>query len=155
MIQEDAAYIYRKALGNKLIKGRSIHGMVAASVYAACRNHRVPRTLNDITKSSNVNKREIARSYRVLLNALNMQMPVMDPSRRISRIANKVGLREKTQRVALNIIDKAKKKGTAVGKNPMGLAAAALYAAAVLENENITQDALAHAAGITSVTLRK
>jgi len=154
-IKEDAAYIYRKALESKLIKGRSINGMVSASVYAACRNNRVPRTLKDIMKASNVSKSEIARSYRILLSNLGMKMPVMDPSRRISRIANKVHLKEKTQRIALEIIDKAKLKGIVSGKNPMGLAAAALYAASVLEGEKITQDELANAAGITSVTLRK
>jgi len=154
-IKEDAAYIYRKALESKLIKGRSINGMVSASVYAACRNNRVPRTLKDIMKASNVSKSEIARSYRILLSNLGMKMPVMDPSRRISRIANKVRLKEKTQRIALEIIDKAKLKGIVSGKNPMGLAAAALYAASVLEGEKITQDELANAAGITSVTLRK
>jgi transcription initiation factor TFIIB len=155
MIKEDAAYIYRKALEKKLIKGRSVIGMVSASVYAACRNNRVPRTLRDVMRASNVKKSEIAKSYRVLLNSLDMKMPVMDPSRRVSRIANRVGLRERTQRAALEIIDKAKKKGIAYGKNPMGLAAAALYAASVLEDEKITQDELADAAGITSVTLRK
>jgi len=155
MIKEDAAYIYRKALEKKLIKGRSVIGMVSASVYAACRNNRVPRTLRDVMGASNVKKSEIAKSYRVLLNSLDMKMPVMDPSRRISRIANKVGLKERMQRTALEIIDKAKKKGIAYGKNPMGLAAAALYAASVLEDEKITQDELADAAGITSVTLRK
>lgn len=155
MVKEEAAYIYRKALEVKLIKGRSINGMVSASVYAACRNNGVPRTLRDITKASNVNKSEIAKSYRVLLQNLEMKMPVMDPSRRISRIANKVGLRERTARTALEIVDKAKKKGIAYGKNPMGLAAAALYAASVLEDEKITQDELADAAGVTSVTLRK
>jgi transcription initiation factor TFIIB len=155
IIKEDAAYIYRKALENKLIKGRSINGMLSASVYAACRNSRVPRTLKDIMKASNVSKSEIARSYRILLSNLEMKMPVMDPSRRISRIANKVQLKEKTQRIALEIIDKAKLKGIVSGKNPMGLAAAALYAASVLEGEKITQDELAGAAGITSVTLRK
>ena len=154
-VQEEAAYIYRKALNNKLIKGRSVTGMVAASVYAACRNNKVPRTLKDITKASNVNKNEIARSYRVLLQVLEMKMPVMDPSRRIARIANRVGVKEKTQRVALKILDQAKKDGITVGKNPMGIAAAALYVACMLENEDVTQDQLADAAGITSVTLRK
>ncbi len=147
IIKENAAYIYRKALENKLIKGRSINGMVSASVYAACRNNRVPRTLKDIMKASNVSKNEIARSYRILLSNLEMKMPVMDPARRLSRIANKVRLKEKTQRIALEIIDKAKLKGIVSGKNPMGLAAAALYTASVLEGEKITQDELANAAG--------
>ncbi|MFQ5968911.1 MAG: transcription initiation factor IIB family protein [Nitrososphaerales archaeon] len=154
-VQEEAAYIYRKALNNKLIKGRSITGMVAASLYAACRNNRVPRTLKDITRASNVNKNEITRSYRVLLQMLGMKMPVMDPSRRVARIAKKVGVKEKTQRVALKILDQAKKEGITVGKNPMGIAAAALYVASILETEDVTQDQLADAAGITSVTLRK
>jgi transcription initiation factor TFIIB len=155
VVIENAAYIYRKALDSKLIKGRSISGMVSASVYAACRNGRVPRTLQDIMKAGNVNKGEIARYYRVLLNNLDLKMPVMDPSRRVSRIANRMGISEKAQRTAFEILDLAKEKGLSYGKNPTGLAAAALYTAAVRFGEKVTQDEVAIAAGITSVTLRK
>ncbi len=153
-VEEEAAYIYRKALDKKLIKGRTISGMVAASVYAACRNHRVPRTLGDIKKASNVQAKMITRFYRALLRSLDITVPVMDPARRVSAIANQVGLKEKTQRIALGILDKAKQRGIVVGKNPMSLAAAALYVASLTEGDRITQDELASAAGISAVTLR-
>ena len=154
-IQEEAAHVYLSALSKKLIKGRSINGMVATSVYVACRNNMVPRTLRDIMDASNVKKNKIARNYRILLNSLDMKVPITDPSTCISRIANKISLKEKTQRTALKIIAKAKQKRIVVGKNPMGLAAAALFTACVLEDESSTQEELADASGITSVTLRK
>ncbi|KAF6249708.1 MAG: transcription initiation factor IIB, partial [Nitrosopumilus sp. YT1] len=44
-VLEKAAYLYRKALEKKLVRGRSISAMIAASLYAACRDTETPRTL--------------------------------------------------------------------------------------------------------------
>ena len=42
-VRETAAVIYRKAVEKNLIRGRSIEGVVAAALYAACRQAGVPR----------------------------------------------------------------------------------------------------------------
>lgn len=154
-VTEKTAYIYRKAIEKGLAKGRSISSLVVATLYAACRDTETTRTLREIANASNVKKKDAARCYRALIRKLDLNIPVADPSRCISRIANKVGLNEKIQRTALEIIDKARQKGIVFGKNPMGLAAAALYVASVIEDEAITQEKLADAAGITTVTVRK
>lgn len=91
----------------------------------------------------------------MLLNSLDVKVPITDPSRCISKIANKISLKVKTQRTAFEIIAKAKQKRIVLGKHPMGLAAAALFTACVLEDESKTKGELADASGITSVTLRK
>lgn len=153
-VTEKAAYIYRKATEKSLARGRSISSLVVAALYAACRDMETTRTLSDIANASNIKKKDVARCYRLLIRELDLKMPVADPSRCISRIANKVGLNEKIQRTALEIIDKARQKGIVFGKNPMGLAAAALYVASVIEDGAITQEKLANAAGITPVTVR-
>jgi len=46
-----AAYIYRKAIENKLVRGRSISGMIASVLYATCRDTETPRTLNDVAEA--------------------------------------------------------------------------------------------------------
>jgi transcription initiation factor TFIIB len=151
---EKSAYIYRKALERGLVRGRSISALIAASIYAACRDTETPRTLKDVAAVSNVKKKDIARCYRLLLREMDLKMPVVDPTKCVSRIASRSGLSEKTKRRALDILKKAGETKTSAGKDPMGLAAAALYVACVLEGENKTQKDVAEAAGVTEVTIR-
>ncbi|MGB0643071.1 MAG: transcription initiation factor IIB, partial [Nitrosopumilus sp.] len=151
---EKAAYIYRKALEKGLVKGRSISALIASALYAACRDTETPRTLKDVADAGNIKKKDIARCYRLLLRELNLKMPVVDPVKCISRIASKAGLSEKTKRKATKILQTAEEQKISAGKDPMGLAAAALYVACVTNGENKTQRDVAEAAGVTEVTIR-
>ena len=153
-VKERAAYIYRKALGRGLLRGRSITGIAAASLYAAFRDTETPRTLKDIAGVSNLSKKDIARDYRILLREMDLSMPVADAARNVTRIASKVGMPEKTIRKAIEIVRITEKREISAGKAPMGLAASALYLAGVLEGEVKTQKEIADAAGVTEVTVR-
>jgi len=154
VVTERTAYIYRKALEKGLVRGRSIGGLIAASTYAACRVTETPRTLKDVAAASGMKKKEIARCYRLLLRELDLRMPISDPVKCISRIASKAGLSERTKRTAMGILKRAVESRTSAGKDPMGLAAASLYVACVLEGENKTQKDIAEAASVTEVTIR-
>ncbi|MDG6994700.1 MAG: transcription initiation factor IIB [Nitrososphaerota archaeon] len=153
-VVEKAAYMYRKALERGLIRGRSISGIIAACLYAACRDMETPRTLKDISAVSCMKKKELARWYRLLFKELDLRMPVVDPVKCVSRIASRARVRERTQRRALEILRRVEDARTSAGKDPMGLAAAALYVACVLEHEDKTQKELADAASVTEVTIR-
>ena len=153
-VLEKAAYIYRKAVERGLTRGRSIIQISAAALYAACRDMEVPRTLKDVAAVSNISKKDLARSYRILVKGMDIKMPVPDPIKSVSRIASKAGLSEKTKRKALEILTKAHEKEVIAGKDPMGLAASAIYVASTLEGEGKTQKDIAEAASITEVTLR-
>ncbi len=153
-VTEKAAYIYRKALERNLVRGRSITAIMVASLYGACRDREIPRTLKDLAAVSNVKKKDIARSYRLLLKEMDIQMPVVDPAKCVSKIASRAGVSEKTQRRALEILLRAEQIRISAGKAPMGLAASALYVACTLESEDKTQRDVAEAAGVTEVTIR-
>jgi transcription initiation factor TFIIB len=153
-VVEKAAYIYRKALERGLVRGRSISAIIAASLYAACRDRETPRTLKDLAVVSNVKKKDIARCYRLLLKEMDIKMPVVDPTKCVSRIASRAQLSERTKRRALEILKKAEEARISAGKDPMGLAAAALYVSCTLEGEDKTQRDVAEAAGVTEVTIR-
>ena len=151
---EKAAYIYRKALEKGLVRGRSISALIASALYAACRDTETPRTLKDVANSSNIKRKDIARCYRLLLRELNLKMPVVDPVKCVARIASKASLSEKTKRDATKILKRAEEIKISAGKDPMGLAAAALYVACVTNGESKTQRDVAEAAGVTEVTIR-
>ncbi|MDG7038867.1 MAG: transcription initiation factor IIB [Nitrososphaerota archaeon] len=153
-IVEKSAYIYRKALEKGLVRGRSIGALIAASLYAACRSLETPRTLKDVAAVSSVKRKDIARCYRLILRELDIKMPIIDPVKNVNRIAAKAGLSERTTRKAIEILKNAIQGRTSAGKDPMGLAAAALYVACVQEGENKTQKDIAEAANVTEVTIR-
>ncbi len=153
-IKEQAALIYRRALKMDLIRGRSIDAFVAASIYAACRQSRIPRPLKEITKASTREHSEVARTYRLLIREMKLKMTVDDPLKFIPSIASKLNLRRDTEQYAVDILRRAKERQGLTGKDPRGIAAAALYMACIDNNDKRIQKDVAEAAGTTEVTLR-
>ncbi len=153
-VVEKASYIYRKAMEKKLVRGRSIQGLVAACLYASCRNTETPRTLDDIAKGINIRRKDVARCYRLIFRELELKMPVVDPTKGVSRIASIAGLSEKSKRKAIEILEKAKIEGIVAGKDPMGIAAAALYLSCISTGEVKSQKDISEASGVTEVTIR-
>ena len=153
-VKEQAALIYRKALNKGLVRGRSILAIAGASLYAACRFTQTPRTLKEVAEASLVKKKDIARCYRLLLRELEIRMPMADPVRCVPKISSKINVIEKIQQKAIDILHRAEEKKAIAGKDPMGIAAAAIYIACVTEGEKKTQKDIAEAAGVTEVTVR-
>ena len=119
-IKEKAAVAYRKALDKGLVRGRSINAIAAASLYAACRKSGSPRTLREIAEASLVDKKDVARCYRLLLQELDFHMPISDPMTYVSKIAEKTGISGKTQGTAIAILRMAKTKTSFSRKRPYG-----------------------------------
>lgn len=153
-IKEQAAVIYRKTLDKGLTRGRSIEAITAAALYAACRGSGTPRKLSEIADVSLVDKKDVARCYRLLLRELEIRVPIADPVTLVSKIAEKTGTSGKTQAIAIQILRDARKNRAVAGKDPMGLGAAALYIAGLQNNEKKNQKDLAEAAEVTEVTVR-
>ncbi|MCH7966599.1 MAG: transcription initiation factor IIB [Thaumarchaeota archaeon] len=153
-VVEKAAYIYRKALAKSLVRGRSISAMIAAALYAACRDAETPRTLKDVADAGNIKKKDISRCYRILHQELELKVPIVDPIQCVARIASKLGITEKTKRDAAKVLKVAQEHKESAGKEPMGLAAAALYLSCVKNGENMTQRNIAEASNVTEVTIR-
>ena len=153
-IVEKTAYIYRKAEEKKLAKGRSIIAILASALYIACRETETSRTIKDIAMESNIKSKEIARNYRLLISELDIRVPIADPLKYTAKIANTAKLSEKTKRYAFDTMNEVIKKEIPAGKHPSSLAATVLYLACKKSGERISQDNLAHAAGITGVTIR-
>ncbi len=153
-VLEKAAYIYRKTMEKKLVRGRSISAMIAASLYAACRDTETPRTLKDIANAANVKRKDISRCYRLMLRELELKMPVVNSIQCIARISSKLEITEKTKRYAVKVLKEVQEREESAGKDPMGLAATALYLSCIQNGVSITQRVLAEAAGVTEVTIR-
>ncbi|MGQ9507346.1 MAG: transcription initiation factor IIB [Candidatus Bathycorpusculaceae bacterium] len=153
-ILETASVIYRKAVKERLIRGRSIQGVTAAAIYLACRQCGLARTLEEIAQASNVNKKEIGRSYRFLIKELDYSIPPLKPSQYITKFSNQLTMQGKVEEIAHKILTAAKELKLTSGRGPTGIAAAASYIASVLTGERKTQREIAEIAQVTEVTIR-
>jgi len=153
-ILETASVIYRKAVKERLIRGRSIQGVTSAAIYLACRQCGLPRTLDEIAQSSTVNKKEVGRSYRFLIRELNYSIPPLRPSQYITKFSNQLTMQGKVEEIAHKILAAAKELKLTSGRGPTGIAAAASYVASVLTGERKTQREIAEIAQVTEVTIR-
>lgn len=154
LVAERAAYLYRKAISQKMSRGRTIKGLILAALYAACKESDIPKSLQEIAAAEDISQKDLSRNYRLLSQKLELQLKSFDSSEFVNRIANTAGLSEKTRRKALDILLHAKKKGITEGKNPISLAASALYVSSLINGEKRNQKSLARASGISNVTIR-
>jgi transcription initiation factor TFIIB len=153
-VRETASVIYRRALDEDLLPGRSIEGVATASLYAAARQAGTPRSLDEITNVARVEKDEIARTYRYVVRELNLEIQPADPESYVPRFASELELSDEGERRARQLLENAKRAGIHSGKSPVGLAAAAVYAASLLTNEKVTQNEVSDVANISEVTIR-
>jgi len=154
-IKELAALLYRKLIIRRLARSRSIDAMVGASIYAACRLRKAPRSLEEIARHSRVNRKKIGQHYRLLVEKLQIRMPISDPANYVPRFITELGLPGIVQQKVIEILELAKtNRALITGRDPRGLAAAAIYIASILTDHRVTQRDIAMAAGVTEVTVR-
>jgi len=153
-VRETASVIYRRALGDDLLPGRSIEGVATASLYASARMAGSPRSLDEMAVVSRVDKMELTRTYRYIVRELNLEVQPADPEQYLPRFVSDLDLTDETERRARELIERARRAGLLSGKSPVGLAAAAVYAAALLTNDKVTQREVSDVASISEVTIR-
>ena len=153
-VEEESARIYTLAVQRGLVRGRSMESVVAGALYAACRRHEVPRTLDELSEASGIDKKEIGRTYRFITRELGIRILPSNPVDYIARFSSALKLSPETQSRSVHILEKATKAELTSGRGPTGIAAASLYVAALLNNEKRTQREVADIAGVTEVTIR-
>ncbi|MHA1577117.1 MAG: transcription initiation factor IIB [Candidatus Thorarchaeota archaeon] len=153
-IRELAAVLYRKSIIKKLVRGRSIEAMVAATLYAACRIRLKPRPLDEVADASRVDRKKLGQCYRLLLRSLHVRIPLSNPVDYISRFACDLGLSSPVQLRTVEILNRSRAIGLTIGRDPLGLAAAAIYISSIMLDERRTQREIAEVARVTEVTVR-
>lgn len=154
VVRDEASRVYNYVLQRGLVRGRSMESVIAACIYAACRSYNIPRTLDEIAAASDVERKEIGRTYRFIIRKLKIKVKPSSPKDYISRFGSILHLSPKAQNEALKILKRADISELTSGRGPAGIAAAALYVSALLNDEKKTQREVADVAGITEVTIR-
>jgi transcription initiation factor TFIIB len=154
-VVEETAYLFRKIAARKILAGRSTSAMLCATIYITCRITDTPRTLQDVVEAGNIKKKVLQRTYRFLAKELDLSPEAYSPSEFVTRIAKGLTLSEKTQRLAFKILDLCAKKQVSTSKNPMAMAASAVYLASTITDESVSQLKISKISGISAVTIRE
>lgn len=153
-VQEEVARLYGKAVEDDLVKGRSMEGVLTAVIYAVARKQGVPRTLDEIAEASGLEEREIGRTYRYVARELGLDIRPAKPEEYLSRFTSELDVSGRVQERARRLIERARDESLLAGKGRTGIVGAAVYIAAMLEQEKRTQPEVADVVGVTEVTLR-
>ncbi|NVM43591.1 MAG: transcription initiation factor IIB [Candidatus Lokiarchaeota archaeon] len=153
-VKKAAIRLYIEAFKKKLLRGRSINGMVAACLYFACRERKIPRTLQEILDQTSVNAKNVRRCYRTIIRELNLKAPSTNPISLIPRFVAELSLDAETEKTTINILQSFVTKYSTSGKDPKGLCAGALYLVCKKRDKRISQKEISNVVGVTEVTLR-
>ena len=153
-VLETASVLYRRIVKQRRIRGRSIQGVAAASIYMACRQCNVVRTLEEVARAAHISKKEGGRNYRFLLRKLSVKVPPVDPKSYVSKFISQLSLSGDAEEIAMRILKRAIELRLTCGRGPAGIAAAATYIASLLTDERRTQGEIAKGAHVTEVTIR-
>lgn len=153
-VREPAGVIYRRAVGEGLLPGRSIEAMSTASLYAATRQAGLPRRLSEFGPVSRVAQIRTQRAYRYLLRELDLEIAPSDPHDYVQRFISALDLGGETERVARDLITTGMAQNLHSGKSPAALAAGAVYAASRLTNDSRTQATVSEISNVCPTTIR-
>ncbi len=160
-VLETASIIYRSLDGQIEVKGKSVVSISVATIYMACKQCGVVRSLEEICKvvcaAKDVKSKTklAAKYYRTMVMEMGpATAPVITMDKYISKIANLTQTDVRVERLALEISEKTRNNNLADGKAPNGIAAAYLYVASILLGQNVIQRDISSVAGVTEVTIR-
>lgn len=153
-IEEAAARLYSMVARNGFTKGRAIEYITVGALYAACRKYDVPRTLDELAEASGYDKKEIVKSFKFISRTLDLKFLPINPINYVPKFAYKLKITPETESKAVEILEKANEKCITNGKTPIGMVAASLYIASLLNCEKRTQKEIAEVTGVTEVTIR-
>src|SRR6266480_1039223 len=167
-VREEAVQIYRRSLVRELQRGRRTEDLVGACVYIASRRSDAPKKIPEIADSMLVKRdlvsrktasarrrllvNAITRCERLLVRELELSSPFPRATSEVGSVARKLGLGQDIQEDAVKILEQA--RTTTLGKDPGGMAAAALYRTCLKRGIVQPQWKIADAARVTEVTLR-
>ena len=154
-VRASAHRIYLEALKGGHTLGRPLDVLSAAIVYSACRLDNIPRSLTEVARSTGLDRRLIGRAQVRLARDLALRLPRPRPDHFVERFCSHLKLSEATTKKAIEIVRTAEVAGIPSGRDPSGLAAAAIYMATILTGQLRTQGEVEASTGITQVTIRK
>lgn len=138
-----------------LARGRNAGELTGGIVYLASREMDEPRTLDEISKVTGVEKRRIGKTYRFVARNLDLKIVPPDPGEYVDRFADDLGLSDEVKETAHDMIDRAREIDFTSGKSPTGIAASAIFLSAYIHGERRTLNETSDMLDVTTITIRE
>lgn len=153
-IRDSACRLFESAQNEDLVRGRSLEGFAAATIYAVCRTRSISRSVEEVCEHARADAAELRAAYDALNRNLGLPTGPIHPREYVPRYASILDVPTAVEQRAREYTTEARERGLDNGRNPCGVAAACLYAAARDHDYHLTQADAADTGGITPVTLR-
>ena len=153
-VRSDSEKICDGVVSKNLMGRRPVPVVAASSLYTACRESHTPITLKDLATATDSDPREIGRCYRSIISRMNIEPPNLNGTKYAYRVAENVKASHEATDLSLKLVKDSINKGLG-GRNPMTLAAAAVYLACLITGEDSRQSDVAEAAGVSEVSVRE
>ena len=150
---DEAAVFYRKAVEAGVVTGRSIAGIAGACAYLAARERSLPRSIEEVADSFQVEYKEMKRNIRLVSRIIGAHT-ISDPGEYIDKFCSQLGLHPSVVGEAHYLWERVKIADEWQGKKPSGVAGVMIYKAAQIRGNTRTQADVCEVAGISEVTLR-
>lgn len=128
--------------------------LAAAALYVACREQMNPTTLRELAQASGTSPKEVGRCYTTILERMHIARPGLDDRGYVRHLVLRQGPPGEVYSLSEDIIKRSTLAGIC-GRNPMTLAAAALYIACCIGGVKVTQAEVADAAGVGEESVRE
>jgi len=153
-IKESALEIFSSSSKAGLVRGRSSEKVAAAAIYTACRMANLPRTLDEVSDKTNLNRNELSRLHRLITRKLKLKINITNTANLLPRFSEKLALNRTIEIYAQDIINTVKKSDYRQGISPAALLGAAIYLSCKKNKIRRSQLEIAKAVGTSEVTLR-
>ena len=153
-VRDQACQLFRSAQNEDLLRGRSIEGIAAASVYGACRCNGLSRLVDDVSEMARVAESRVTNAYKTLNEELGLPAEPVSPSMFVPRLASDLECPDEIRQRARTLAEQAEERGITTGVHPAGFAAACLYKAGREEGRWLTQSEAADVANASKATVR-
>lgn len=146
--------VYSGSVDAGVLTGRSVEGIVGASVYVGLRLDGVVRTAEEVSEVCKVSYKELLRVSKLICKELDVRLPLLSPKDFVPRFCDSLGVGDDVMSKAYELLDDCEVVGLCNGPAPNSLAASCLYLACVDCGVRKTQRDIGEVCGVSEVTIR-
>ncbi|XP_063677970.1 transcription initiation factor IIB-like [Bolinopsis microptera] len=154
-IIDRANTLFKNMTDTKALRGRSTEANCAACLYIACNQEGATRTFKEICAVCTVSKKQIGKSFKLILRALNTSVEIIKTGDFMSRFCSNLELEHKAQNIATHVARQAVDLDIVAGKVPVTVAAAAIYFTCLAMDVDKSAKEIGDVAGVAETTIKQ
>lgn len=154
---DSAQRYFTLALNHGFTRGRRSVYVASACLYIVCRMEKNSQMLIDFSDVLQVSVFKLGATFAKLVNVLNLQLPIVEPSLYITRFASMLEFGDKAKDVILDatrLVQRMDRDWIRTGRRPSGICGACLLISARMHNFRRTQREIIRVVKIADTTLR-